>query len=199
MNLGNTPNSNLARKSMRLYIIKGILSLFIASVLLSCIDHQSYPVSWAPLIPSESGCMDIAGTYSNTDNDNARSVASLSNIIIKQWEGIRKPDKATHVEIITHNYESIDVVAWNENVFIAERTYTKKDYKCTDRGIEISRGIYMTDGHIAGIGLGKFTLTKAADGSLVVITEDAGFGLALMIYPLAAFESRYYRYPTLGE
>ena len=169
-----------------------LFSLFIITILLiACASHEKYPEQWVKPVEPQKGCVDISGSYSNVSDFGS---GYLSRII----ENI-DPDKiykATHVVIFYPASDIIAVTAWNENIPIGAKTYRKDDFKCTDKGIEISLGYESEYGGLVGaFGFGKATLTKTEDGYLLVISEGSALYIIGPGIPFAGTTLGYSRFP----
>jgi hypothetical protein len=161
-------------------------------ILSACTFHEKYPPDWAPLVKASKDCLTITGIY---NDDSSKKQPSLSHVLTGIV--VKSPDlnKSNYVQINKGDNDVLIVTVWNENTRLVEKIYKKDDYMCSDQGIEISKGVEVLTEWILGLAWDKYTLMRAADGSLVVIYGTSGFGLFGALFPVAADEIQYYKYP----
>ena len=173
--------------------IKITLFISLSLIMCSCTFHEQYPPDWAPLVKPPKDCFIITGKYNNDDNSTKKH--SLSDWLT----GIKleSPDsnKIDYVQIEKGEDDALIVTVWNENSKFAEKIYKKNDYECSDEGMEISKGVEVSTEWVLGLSWEKVTLTKAVDGSLVVMYGGSGFGLFGALVPVAVDGLQYYKYP----
>jgi len=167
------------------------LVFLVPLLLFACASHEKYPEQWSKPVEPQKACEDISGTYSNVGDSAYYYLSS----IIKNID----PDqifKATHVVIYYPASDIITITAWNENIPIGAKTFRKDDFKCTEKGIEVSLG-YESDysGLVGTFVRGKATITKTEDGYLLVITEGSALYIVGPGVPFAGTGLSYSRFP----
>lgn len=148
-------------------VFKIIILSSLSTLLFACAYHEKYPDEWAKPVINNKDCVDISGTYSNISYNGTVYLSSFIENIDQQRIG-----EVTDVVIYYPAQNIISITAWNENTPIAAKTYRKDDFKCTDKGIEISLGLESEySGMVGAIVWGKATFTTTEDGSLLVISD----------------------------
>ena len=171
--------------------VKVVLFICLSLILSACAFHEKYPPDWAPLVKPSKDCFVITGKY----NDYGSTTQPSLSIFLAGQE-VKSPNLNTtdYIEIKKGDNEALIVTVWNVNTKLSEQIYKKEDYRCSDEGMEISKGAGVTTEWVLGLGWAKVTLIKATDGSLVVKYKDGGFGLFGLLFPVAVSEIRYYKY-----
>jgi len=171
--------------------IKITLLICLLLILCSCVFHEQYPPDWAPLVKASEDCLTIIGIYNDYTSP---SMPFLSYFLTGQELKAPNLNKTNYVQINRGGNHEFIVTVWNEHKKLAEKIYKKKEYMCTDEGIEISKGVEVTTEWVLGLGRDKIMLIKAADGSLVVKYQSGGVGLFGALVPVAVDNIQYQKY-----
>jgi len=122
---------------------KPIAALILAGLLVPCCYfNQRYPAGWSPPQKNNNNCWGILGTYKDRGETGGKEPyrASLGALIFPS--GQYDAREATSVKIAKLTEESIEISVWNGEKQLYSRSYvqSKKEYKCSPKGIQIFTG-----------------------------------------------------------
>jgi hypothetical protein len=206
------PRGLLARNPLR--VIQTLLTGLLCTVLAGCVSHQPYPKEWAPIEVAGEGCPDISGTFSDrnepdpVETDGSRDFsgnAVLLSASLAPEFGTGRP--AHHVTITQPHADEIIVGVWRERVRFKNESFTKEiefsgqkvlrqsdgDFTCKDRAVVLTESGCIGPAEQVTLACESHSLDlkKAEDGSLIIKDHSGGFGIVLLVIPVAASGSNW--------
>jgi hypothetical protein len=173
-----------------------------AALLLCGCASQPYPQDWAAPVRT-TGCAAVTGLYGGNREESA---GVLYLTLVPEPDSSKEEEerhttsaKIDRVEIAANGPKSLVLHFRDATQEIATLRYP--DAECGSDGVTVTYYGGMTYGRtnpVAGYERDTATLSKAADGALIMRRHESAAGLVYMFLPIAASDSRWSRYPAFG-
>lgn len=164
----------------------------------ACAFSDPYPASWGPIspLPSED-CRQFEASYGVRGERAGESAPSYLTFLffLPQAESAR----ATRVSFSLLGNDILEVTLWEDANRLLSRTLTTQagEFACEKGLLVVRRARWVMEGQAAG--REDITIEFAVAGDqLVAKVKESVVGLAVVI-PVAATQTRWYRFPRLRE
>jgi hypothetical protein len=166
----------------------GLAALWLAGCVVS---HPDYPASWAPREIPSTGCVSIAGKYSNV-GDGAHSASYFLFPRDTKLGG-------ANTLAIAEREGTIEITAlWGVETVTAQRRLAGDEYQCRDGAIELTMRESVAGGQAAGVETNTVRLMKSTDGALVIKHSSSSVGVCLVV-PCGGSVDKWYRFKPADQ
>ena len=167
-----------------------------------CTFHAPYPTEWAELEHIPEDCPNIAGIYvdrGDLDPESAKATGvGWWHVSLSGYLGLGHDTRTTtHVEISQPNARIIEVTAWENDVLLSQKTYSRQHgaYECESGFVKIDTSeSWFAGSEVMGYERGALLFRKSIDGALIMQSTSSGFGMVLLILPAVADQQLWYRF-----
>jgi len=159
-----------------------------------CTLHAPYPTEWAELEQIPDDCPNIKEIYVDQGHLDPESVKATGegwwHASLSGYLGLsRDTTTTTHVEISQPNAWNIEVTAWEDDVLLSQKTYSRQhgDYEYESGFVKIDTSErWFADSEMVGYERGALLVRKSSDGALIMQSTSSGFGMVLLVLPAEA-------------
>jgi hypothetical protein len=181
-------------------MLRRALLAMTASLALCGCANQPYPQDWAAPVRT-AGCAAVTGLYGGKGRESAGQLYLLLGPVSESSQDdmkrIATVSAIDRVEIASDGPKTLVLHFRDATQEIATLRYP--DAECGSDGVTVVYYAGMTRGRtnpLAGVEHDTATLSKAADGALIVRRHETDAGLVYMFLPVGMSDSSWSRYPA---